>query len=64
MTVVAGVSAKVAGGTAGVLSTGQRLGTALGIAAVGTVLFAGLVVGTPVPQPRAFIPKRSDTQRS
>ncbi len=44
---LAGVPAKVAGGAAGVLSTGQRLGTALGIAAVGTVLFASLAGGAP-----------------
>ncbi len=44
---LAGVPPKMAGGAAGVLSTGQRLGTALGIAAVGTVLFASLAGGAP-----------------
>lgn len=45
--VLAGVAVRDAGAAGGVLSTGQRVGTALGIAVVGVLLFGSLANGAP-----------------
>jgi EmrB/QacA subfamily drug resistance transporter len=53
--VLSAVSPREAGAASGVLNTGQRIGSSIGIAVIGTILFGTLHVAGPQDVARAFI---------
>jgi MFS family permease len=53
--VLSAVPAREAGAASGVLNTGQRVGSAVGIAVIGTILFGSLHVAGPQDLARAYV---------
>ena len=53
--VLSAVPAREAGAASGVLNTGQRVGSAIGIAVIGTILFGSLHVAGPQDLARAYV---------